>query len=170
MKISFILLTTLCLSVPPMMVSHAHAVEHVQELVLASHMMDQLNTEFGPFESFMQDRDNLKKEMEGEGLSDKEIAQNLEAMNQFYEKLQTSKKIILNSLSSLLEDQLARKLSEADMKKLIKIFNDPILIKFQKVVQECMPHILKHLEQEKDIHLKDSFDHMVKNLVRKSPS
>lgn len=151
-------------------VGATYAVEHTQELILVSDMLNQLNTEFGPFESFMGDRENLKKEMEDEGLSAQEIENNLKAMDQFYQKLQTSKKIILNSVSSLVEDQLARKLSEDDTKKLIKIFKDPVLIKFQKVVQECMPQIITHLAQEKDTHLKESFDHMVKSLVRKSPS
>ena len=142
----------------------------IQELVLSSHMMEQLDTEFGPFESFMQDIDHLKKEMEEEGLSERVIEQNLAVMRKFYEQLQNAKKIILSSLSSVIEEHLKKGLSSKDIQHLVTLFKDPTLIKFQKVVEECMPEIMKHLAREKETHLKQPFEDMVKNLVRRQPS
>lgn len=142
----------------------------IQELVLSSHMMEQLNTEFGPFESFMQDIDHLKKEMAEEGLSEKMIEQNLVVMGKFHETLQNAKKIILSSLSCVIEEHLKKGLSQKDIKHLVTLFKDPALIKFQKIVEECMPEIIKRLAQEKDTHLKQPFEDMVKNLVRRQPS
>lgn len=139
--------------------------QNCDQLLKISDMETYLDEAFGPYDGFENDKEPLKNAMKAQGLSDRSIDENINALGKFAQHVQAVKGPLMQDIKADLSQKLSNAFTPAEIAELIRLFNSPVMQKFKKFSTDVMPQALKTLHAGKQAQLKQPFEDLQKSLV-----